>query len=319
MPTQQQSERTRKTIMEKVWDEVKKINWQEINRQTHKNFQIGLVGSKGQTDKMKKWLKSFDYPLAIEYGSKLKDDIKIIQDRIDDHTISFQISKDKIDERLLRTMAFCVVEKKYFNDIRRLNIEAYTFDKNKDTIPKQVHANHPDLSFALSFNFPVFRVTHSNIEINSTAIQNTSWAIGTASPNIIPGPHQTVTVPIEAVSDFTVLTANETKLLFELVGLSGYDVNPLKCLIEFGVTLGLAKTAEIAATNTTGKIPAGAGLVTKGAIAYAFTWAIGEAIFFYISTGQKVGKKFFKERIEHYYEIGKTIASNEEKKSKNKK
>ena len=39
MPTQQQNERVRKTIMEKVWDEVKKINWQEINRQTNENFQ----------------------------------------------------------------------------------------------------------------------------------------------------------------------------------------------------------------------------------------------------------------------------------------
>ena len=319
MPTQQQSERARKTIMDKVWNEVKKINWQEINRQTNENFQIGLVGSKQQIDKMKKWLESFDYPLAIEYGSKLKDDLKIVQDRIDDHTISIQISDDKIDEKLLRTTAFCIVEKRYLNEIRRLNIETYTFEKNIDTIPDKVHANHPELSFALSFNFPVFRVSHSNIEINSTAIQNTSWAIGTASPNIIPGPHQPFIAPIEAVADFTVLTANETKLLFELVGLSGYDVNPLKCLIEFGVVLGLAKTAEIVATNTTGKIPAGAGLIAKGAIAYAFTWAIGEASFFYISTGQKVGKKFFEDRIKHYYEKGKKIATDEEKKSKNKK
>jgi uncharacterized protein (DUF697 family) len=319
MPTQQQSERARKTIMVKIWDEVKKINWQEINRQTHKNFQIGLVGSKQQISEMKKWLKSFDYPLAIEYGSKLKNDLKIIQDRIDDHTISFQISDGKIDERLIRTTAFCIVEKNYLNEIRRLNIETYTYDKNKDSIPNKVHANHPELSFALSFNLPVFRVEHSNIEINSTAIQNTSWAIGTASPNIIPGPHQSFTAPIEAVADFTVLTANETKLLFELVGLSGYDVNPLNCLIEFGVTLGLAKMAETVATNMAGKLPAGAGLVAKGAIAYAFTWAIGEAIFFYISTGQKAGKKFFEDRIKFYFEKGKKIASDEEKKSKNKK
>ena len=319
MPTQQQNERARRTIMDRVWEEVQKINWQEINRRTHRNFQIGLVVSKQQIGQMKKWLKSFEYPLAVEYGSKLKDDLKIIQDRIDDHTISFQISEDKLDERLVRTAAFCIVGQNYINEVKRLNIISYTFDENKDSIPDKVHSNHPDLSFALSFNLPAFRISHSNIQINSTAIQNTAWAIGTASPNIIPGPHQAITIPIEAVTDFTVLTANETKLLFELVGLSGHDVNPLKCLIEFGTTLALAKTAETVATNTTGKMPAGAGLVTKGAIAYAFTWAIGEAIFFYISTGQKVGKKFFEDRIKIYFENGKKIVSDEENKSKTKK
>jgi len=318
MPTQQQSERARRSIMDKVWNEVKKINWQEINRQTNKNFVIGLVGSKNKIAEMKDWLKSFNYPLAIEYGSNIRKDLKISDDRIDTHTIEFEISKDKLDKQLLCTTAFCLVENNYINEIRRLNIETYNFDDNRNKIPKQVHANHTDLSYAISYNFPVFRQSHSNIEINSTAIQNTSWAVGTASPNIIPGPHQAVTAPIEAISDFAVLTANETKLLFELVGLSGYNVNPLRCLIEFGVTLGLAKTAEIVATNTVGKLPAGGGLVIKGAIAYAFTWAIGEAIFFYISTGQQVGKIFFKDRISHYFEKGKKIASEEQNKSKDK-
>lgn len=51
------------------------------------------------------------------------------------------------------------------------------------------------------------------------------------------------------------------------------------------------------------------GLAAKGVIAYAFTYVIGEAIFFYLSTGEKLGKDFFKKTIPKYIKEGKRIVT----------
>jgi len=271
-----------------------------------------------QIFKIHNWLTSFEYKLAIERKTDIKDNVFYNEQNMKEHTIAFKIDENDIDEKLLKSVSFCIADENYINIARRLNVPAYTFDNSKNsTLSKTILLNHENIRFALSYNFPTFRVAHSDIVINQTAFQNASWAIVTASPNFVPGPHQVVATPIEAISDFAVLTANEVKLLFELVGLSGMYVNPLTCLMEFGIILGFAKLAEVAATNIVGKVPAGAGLVIKGAIAYAFTYAIGEAIFFYLSTGEKLGKEFFNERIKHYYEEGKKIATEIFKKKKN--
>ncbi len=300
--------RDNRPIMSEIWNEVKNINWQLINMQTHKQFSVGLMGSGDSISKMKDWLKSFDYKLAVSYGALPKKDLQPEDSRLESHVTLFPAEKDGPDEGLLRSVEFCLVDMTYKDLASKTEVCSYVFDQNRRELARDILANHQPLRFALSYNFPVFRIQHSDIEVNATALQNTTWAVTTAAPNLLPGAHQIVTAPIEAVSDFVVLTANEVKLLFELVGLSGHIVNPLACLIEFGIVLGLAKGAQVIASNIVGKVPAGAGLLVKGAVAYAFTWAIGEAIFFYLSTGQKAGMKFLEDRMRHYYGAGIKVA-----------
>jgi hypothetical protein len=50
--------------------------------------------------------------------------------------------------------------------------------------------------------------------------------------------------------------------------------------------------------------------VIKGGVAYAFTSAIGEAIFLYEIAGVQVGREFIEERARAWYEEGKKTASN---------
>lgn len=42
----------------------------------------------------------------------------------------------------------------------------------------------------------------------------------------------------------------------------------------------------------------------KGALAYSFTWAIGEAIVFFIVGRQRVGWRFIMERVKCHYREG---------------
>jgi hypothetical protein len=120
----------------------------------------------------------------------------------------------------------------------------------------------------------------------------------TAAGNLVPGPHQTFTAPVEAISDFAVMTTNEMKMLFELTGQAGHRVNPLKCLAEVGLVLGLAELGKQIASQVVGKVPAGPGLVAKAAVAYSATYAIGEGIFLYQTVGERVGLEFLRDRFQ---------------------
>lgn len=309
MKTQAQNERDRKTILERVWDEVKKINWQEINKETSKTFTIGLVGNPAELDKMIEWLSSINYKLAIENDARVKEDQEQFKRNLKEHVVKFDISK-KTNEKDLKNLSFCITTENGIEIANKSGIDYYLFTDKNDGLDRKILDNNEKIAFALSYNFPVFRSKFSNISIQNTSAQNASWTIATASPNLIPGPHQVVTAPIEAISDFTVLTANQTKMLFELLGLSGHKINPVFCLMEFGIVLFFANMAQSVATSTVGKVPAGAGLIVKGTVAYAFTTAIGEALFFYITTGEKVGKDFIEKRFKKAYETSKAYVEN---------
>ena len=107
----------------------------------------------------------------------------------------------------------------------------------------------------------------------------------------------------------TILTLNEIKLLFELIGLSGYRITPLYHVVEFAMIIGLGKLAETIATTAIGRLPGRTGIMAKGAIAYAFTWTIGETLFFYISTGNKLRGKEFADRFRGHHVQGKKVAA----------
>jgi hypothetical protein len=305
MSNKSNSTTSSKKLSERIWEELKKINWMEVNKTTSRPFTIGLVGSDSSITDMKNWLDSFSYNFSSETINKKTT----MNEHAIDKIVEFN-SSGHIDERLLKSMSFCIVEKSVINEVRRFNVQSYVFDLTEnETLISDILSNNDDIRFALSYNFPVFRPESARSEINATALQNATWAVGTAAPNVIPGPQQVITVPVEAISDFAVLTTNEIKMMFELLGISGFKVNPVKALVEFSVLVSIAKLAQMTATQLSGKIPAGVGLVVKGAISYAFTFAIGEAIFFYISTGQKVGKDFFDKNVPVYFEKGKELVT----------
>ena len=297
-----------KKFTERVWEELKKINWREVNRDTSKPFTIGLIGSELSVTEIKNWLDSFPYDL---FGMEInKENIKASKKNTSakDKIVVFNNTKP-IDEKLAKSMAFCIVDSSEMNiELKRLQVESYIYESPENSaLISNILSNNDDLKFAISYSFPVFRTEAARDIIGATAFQNAVWAIGTAAPNFIPGPQQVVTIPLEAVSDFAVLTTNEVKMMFELLGIAGFKVNPFKALVEFITLVGIAKLAQMAATQVSGKVPAGVGIVAKGAIAYAFTFAIGEALYFYITTGEKAGSDFFNKIVPIYFEKGKDL------------
>jgi uncharacterized protein (DUF697 family) len=194
-----------------------------------------------------------------------------------------------------------VVDSKYINQLKeKLGVlPVYIFNSGDiEIIVEEILNDNDKLGAALAFNFPAFRSNISRKKISEIARQNAIWAAGTSVANIIPGPQQIITAPLEGFSDFTVLTANELRMVFITAGICGRKIEPLKLIPELMIMLGGAKGAQILATQTLGKVPAGAGNILKAAIAFAFTFVIGEAVFLNMNYGIKVDSKKIGQRVE---------------------
>ncbi len=124
MVTQQENARDKKSFTGRVLE--------EINNLTHKQFHIGLIGNEEIVKEMKDWLGSFSYELANKMNVKIKSNILKDNSEIEKYLVCIHPSSDyKYDEKLIKSTAFCIVENVCKNDIRRLNVPTYIFEKIK--------------------------------------------------------------------------------------------------------------------------------------------------------------------------------------------
>jgi uncharacterized protein (DUF697 family) len=289
-------------IIHRIWDELSQLNMHKINRVCQQNFQIGLIGSETAIQDMIAWLASFPYH-DLELPVPVNDNNRNNKEMMKRLIVLPVLAGEKIDEKKVGTADFCIVESSLVNEVKQLRSEVYPFDNRDAGLAAQILANHETIRFALSHNFPVFRPEHAKIEIQETATQNTAWVFIAALPAFLPVPHKTIVAPLGAFADFVILTVNELKLMFELIGLLGEKIQ-FKHILEFIFVFGLAKVSREVAAILLRSIPTKASLVVKGALAYAFTWAIGEAVVFFIVARQRVGWSFLLRRMKSHYREG---------------
>lgn len=229
-------------IIHRIWDELGQINMHKINRVCQRNFQIGLVGSESAIQEMMGWLSSFPYhdlELPVPNNENVRSNKEVMK-----RLIFLPVAAgEEIDREVLKTSDFCIVEPGLVNQVKKLRSEIYPFDYHDKGLAAQILANHERIRFALSHNFPVFRPEHAKIEIQETAIQNTAWVFISTLPSFLPAPHRTIVAPLETIADFVVLTVNEIKLMFELIGLLGEKIQ-FKHILEFIFVFTLAKISR---------------------------------------------------------------------------
>lgn len=287
------------------WHEAKKINWKQVNRDSIQKFRIVFIGNHESFTCFTNELEQSRYDFL---GLKLEREIKITESAIAKLVfVDINNSFENIKADIIRS-EIVIVDSKYFKKLREQVgiVSLYIFNRNdmKDIVEDILNDNEK-LGPALAFSFPLFRTNIARKKITEIAKQNAIWAAGTSVANIIPGPQQIITAPLEGFSDFTVLTTNELRMVFITAGICGRKIEPLKLIPELMIMLGGAKGAQILATQTLGKVPAGAGNILKAAIAFAFTFAIGEAVFLNMNYGIKIDSKKIGQRVEVLKEFSK--------------
>ena len=161
---------------------------------------------------------------------------------------------------------------------------------------------------ALAKMFPAFRDEVAATTIQNVSVENAIFVVSTSLGNIIPNPLQPLTAVAESLGDLVVLTANQLRMLFRLAGAYGKPLGIKEQMPEVLSVLGAAFGWRSLARELVGQLPLGGGVIPKAAIAFAGTWAVGDGIRYYYTTGHRLTRQELKERFDAAYEQGKKTA-----------
>jgi len=149
----------------------------------------------------------------------------------------------------------------------------------------QVLHRRADLAVPLALNVLPFREEVSRRMVKKIAKENALFSLATALPDIVPF----VSLPWamgEFASDTAFLTANQIRMAFLLAAANDRDVGYHEQRGEIGSIILGAFGWRALARELVGKIPWGAGLVPKAAIAYAGTRVVGMSLERYYRVGK---------------------------------
>jgi len=159
---------------------------------------------------------------------------------------------------------------------------AYTFDRDHpETTVKEILHDKGDIALALARQFPAFRKPVMDGIIHEVAKENTLFALATAVPNIVPNLVELPWAFGEFASDTVFLTANQVRMAFQIAAAAGHKVGLKTQKKELLTIVAGAFGWRALARELVSHIPLGGGLIPKGAIAYAGTFAVGKGLEYY--------------------------------------
>ena len=158
----------------------------------------------------------------------------------------------------------------------------YTFHRdNPAATVEEILRGNEDIALALARQFPAFRGPVVERTIHAVARENALFAVATALPDVVPSLIELPWAFGEFASDTVFLTGNQIRMAFLIAAACGKEVGFGG---QKGAILSIAAGAfgwRALARELVGKIPLGGGLIPKGAIAYAGTYAVGKGLEFY--------------------------------------
>lgn len=155
---------------------------------------------------------------------------------------------------------------------------------------------------SLARHFPLFRLAVARELINDTSFASASYALGTGFAEIVPA----LDIPFN-VADMIILTKNQALMVYKLGLALGLPTRWQAHVAELGGVIGAGFVWRQIARQLVGLIPVW-GIVPKVAVAYAGTYAVGEAILYWYQTGHKMSGRGMRELYADALARGKQIA-----------
>ncbi len=162
---------------------------------------------------------------------------------------------------------------------------------------KSVLDDHEDDWLALARWFPAFRGPVVERIIWKISKENALFTVATAVPNVIPSVLSLPWAVGEFASDTAFLTMNQVRMAFLIAAACDRDVGYNEQAGQVGSIVAAAFGWRGLARQLVGKIPAGGGLITKGLISLAGTYAVGKSLEKFFKFGQHLTRE---ERGTHY-------------------
>ena len=140
----------------------------------------------------------------------------------------------------------------------------------------------PEQEIQLGHHLPALRPYLAARLIRQTSMANATYSATTGLAELAPA----LLIPGN-VADFVVLTKNQGLMAYKLALLMGNDVGVQEVMAELAGVLGGGFLWRETARRLVGFVP-GWGLIPKVAVAYAGTYIIGEAAFYWYAYGKKM-------------------------------
>jgi uncharacterized protein (DUF697 family) len=180
-------------------------------------------------------------------------------------------------------------------------------DDPERTVLEIVREND-DIALALARQYPAFRRIVVERIIQSVARENAFFAIATALPDVIPSLIELPWAFGEFASDTAFLTANQIRMAFLIAAASDKEIGFAQQKAEIAGIAASAFGWRAIARELVGKIPFGGGLIPKGAVAYAVTFAIGKGLEYTHHANEPFTAAQHRQAYLQAYEEGKSVA-----------
>lgn len=155
---------------------------------------------------------------------------------------------------------------------------------------------------ALARHLPAFREQVSRSLIEETAIANATYSATTGVVEIIP----IATLPLN-VADVVVLTKNQAVMAYKIALAMGMPADFRRIMPQMAAVVGGGFLFRQIARALVGLIP-GWGIVPKTAIAFAGTFAMGEAIYRWCATGERLTEDALRQAYQSALARGRRMA-----------
>jgi uncharacterized protein (DUF697 family) len=160
----------------------------------------------------------------------------------------------------------------------------------------------PDHELSAGRAYPGLRPAAAQKVILSTSKVNAGYAAGTGVAQMIPG----LGIPF-AVADMVILTKNQVVMAYKLGMLMGESGTLPEIVPKVAGVVGAGFMWRQLARELVGFLPL--GVVLKTAVAYAGTYATGQAIYQYFVTGEKLNKQDLRRLFDDAMARGRAVAA----------
>jgi len=185
---------------------------------------------------------------------------------------------------------------------------AFTFfrDDPARTVDEIVSARD-DLWLPLARSFYPFRKPVVDRMVTSVARENGLFAVASALPNVVPSFLELPWSIGEFASDTAFITMNQVRMAFLIAAASDKPVGYDKQVAELVSIAAGAFGWRALARELVGFIPAGGGLLPKGAIAFAATYVLGKGLEHFHGVGYGYTRSERRDAYQVAYERGKDM------------
>ncbi|RME47794.1 MAG: hypothetical protein D6791_04900, partial [Chloroflexi bacterium] len=163
-----------------------------------------------------------------------------------------------------------------------------------------------DKALAAARRLPILRHAYAEWLLNETSRANALYALSTGIAETVP----VLNLPLN-MADIVVLTKNQLIMVYKLALAAGRPKSPVAVIGELMGVIGAGFLWRQIARELVGLIPV-VGIVPKVAVAYAGTYAIGQAAQTYLVEGKVPGedqlKMLYTRAIERGQELAKNLA-----------